>query len=154
MERRQATDPRRTTGIRASDRDPSEPVGGPRTAALGRGGYPPYRYKRVTALRMRAWRWHGGPSTHIRHMICRLQSADSTATSTTTGRDTDIDGPGWALGEASWRERAQRTQLWHNGGQSRRAERYLGAEFERANSVCLTRCSPVGQLVTVARQGN
>jgi hypothetical protein len=32
-----------------------------------RHGYPPYRYKRVTALRMRAWRWHGGPSMHIRH---------------------------------------------------------------------------------------
>lgn len=38
-----------------------------------------HRYKRVTALRMRGWRWYGGlSSTHIRHTDLQVESAKHT----------------------------------------------------------------------------
>jgi hypothetical protein len=152
LERRQATDPRRTTGIRASDRDPSERVADPEP----RRGSPPYRYKRVTALQMRAWRWHGGPSTHIRHT--NLQAS--------VGSEHCYEHDYWQRyghGRASlpwaWRGILARASATNATVAQRcpikaRREILCGQSFGRPNSVCLTRCSPVGQLVTVARQGN
>ena len=113
--RPQTTDPRRTTGasVRATGIT-GEPV--PRRGCC---------YKRVTALRMRAWRWHGGPfHTHTTYEY----------TGSSVGNKHCCEHDYWqqirtwtgqlGLGEASWRERAQRTQLWHSGVQSRSVERY------------------------------
>ena len=103
-----------------------------------------HRYKRVTALRMRAWRWHGGPSyAHTTYESTGSQSAKRTATSTTTGR--------YGHGRAS-------LSLERHPGESERNERNCGttvpnhaaqrdtlrAEFGRPNSVCLTRCRRSG----------
>lgn len=58
-----------------------------------------HRYKRVTALRMRGWRWYGGlSSTHIRHTDLQVESAKRTRIPLRARllEAADMDGPAWA----------------------------------------------------------
>jgi len=131
--------PRRTTGLRASDRDLGEPVADPEP----RRGYPPSLQARYSpanesvAVARRPFHAHttygsigsvGRAHYHYEHDYWQIR--------TWTGQR--------GLGKASWREQAQRMQLWHSGAQSWSAERHSAGRVWAAQ-LCLSHALSVGR---------
>ena len=129
--------PRRTTGLRASDRDLGEPVADPEP----RRGYPPSLQACYSPANESVAVARRPFHAHTTYGSIGSVGKRTITTSTTTGR--------CGHGRAS-------VGLERHPGQSKRNERNCGttvpnhaaqrdtlrAEFGRPNSVCLTRCPP------------